>query len=61
MKNRNITEKTAKISTLSQHKTDKYKNFTEEEILPSNQKQIIEQATFVNSPIEKVFEKQTEK
>ena len=33
-------------------------NITEEEILPSNQRQIIEQAKFTYSPLSKVFEKQ---
>ena len=32
-----------------------------EEILPSNQRQIIEQATFEYSPLGKALEKQTEK
>ena len=31
---------------------------TGEEILPSNQKQMIEQANFTNSPLGKAFEKQ---
>ena len=34
-------------------------NFTSEEILPSNQRQIIEQAKFVYSPLGKAFKKQT--
>ena len=33
--------------------------FTGEEILPSNQTQIIEQAKFAYSPLGKTFEKQT--
>ena len=41
----------AKISALSSGKTDKYEYLTGEEILPSNQKQIIEQAKFTNSPL----------
>ena len=36
-------------------------NLTGDEILSSNQKQIIEQAKFAYSPFEKIFEKQTEK
>ena len=48
----------AKISALSSGKTDKYEYLTGEEILPSNQKQIIEQAKFTYSPLGKAFEKQ---
>ena len=39
-----INREAAKISALSSGKIDKYKYFTGEEILPSNQKQLIEQA-----------------
>ena len=39
----------AKISALSLGKMDKYEYLTGEEILPSNQKQIIEQAKFTYS------------
>ena len=38
----NINRETAKISALSSGKIDKYKYLTGEEILPSNQRQIIE-------------------
>ena len=38
---------------------NKYECLTGEEILPSNQKQIIEQDKFTYSPLGKVFEKQT--
>ena len=48
----------AKISVLSSGKIDKYEYLTGEEILPSNQKQIIEQAKFTYSPLGKAFEKQ---
>ena len=48
----------AKISALSSGKTDKYEYLTGEEILPSNQQQIIEQAKFTYSPLGKAFEKQ---
>ena len=37
---------------------NKYEYLTGEEILPSNQKQIIEQAKFTYSPSGKAFEKQ---
>ena len=49
----------AKISDLSSGKIDKYEYLTGEEILPSNQQQIIEQAKFTYSPLGKAFEKQT--
>ena len=49
----------AKISDLSSGKIDKYEYFTGEEILPSNQQQIIEQAKFTYSPLGKAFEKET--
>ena len=55
-----IARETAKISTLSLCKIDKYGYLTGEEILPSNQRQIIEQAKFANSLLVKDFEKQTE-
>ena len=53
-----INREAAKISALSSGKIDKYEYLTGEEILPSNQKQIIEQAKFTYSPLGKVFEKQ---
>ena len=40
---------------------DKYEYVIGEEILPCNQRQIIEQAKFAYSPLEKAFEKQIEK
>ena len=49
----------AKVSALSSGKIDKYKYLTGEEILPSNQRQIFEQAKFIYSPLGKAFEKQT--
>ena len=54
-----INRETAKISALSSGKIDKYEYLTGEEILPSNQQQIIEQAKFTYSTLGKVFEKQT--
>ena len=60
MKNYNmINREAAKISALSSGKIDKYEYLTGEEILPSNQQQIIEQAKFTYSPLGKAFEKQT--
>ena len=40
----NINREAAKISALSSNKIDQYEYLTGKEILPSNQKQIIEQA-----------------
>ena len=54
-----INREAAKISALSSDKTDKYEYLTGEEILPSNQQQIIEQAKFTYSPLGKAFEKET--
>ena len=54
-----INGEAAKISALSSGKIDKYEYLTGEEILPSNQQQIIEQAKFTYSPLGKAFEKQT--
>ena len=48
-----------KISALSSGKIQKYEYLTGEDILPSNQQQIIEQAKFTYSPLGKAFEKQT--
>ena len=53
-----INREASKISALSSGKIDKYKYPTGEEILPSNQQQIIEQAEFTYSPSGKAFEKQ---
>ena len=53
-----IDRETAKISALSSGKTDKYEYLTDEEILPSNQQQIIEQTKFTYSPLGKTLEKQ---
>ena len=54
-----INREAAKISALSSGKIDKYEYLTGEEILPSNQQQIIEQAKFTYSRLGKAFEKQT--
>ena len=48
-----------KISSISSGKIDMYEYLTSEEILPSNQQQMIEQAKFTYSPLGKAFEKQT--
>ena len=54
-----INREAAKISALSSDKTYKYEYLTGEEILPSNQQQISEQAKFTYFPLGKAFEKQT--
>ena len=54
-----INREAAKISALSSCKIDKYGFLTSEEILPSNQRQIIEQGKFTYSPLGKNFGKQT--
>ena len=53
-----INREAAKISALSSGKIDKYEYLTGEEILPSNQQRIIQQAKCNYSPSGKVFEKQ---
>ena len=53
-----INREAAKISVLSSRKIHKYEYLTGEDILPSNQQQIIEQAKFTYSPLGKAFEKQ---
>ena len=53
-----INREAAKISALSSGKIHKYEYLTCEEILPSNQEQIIEKAKFTYSPLGKAFEKQ---
>ena len=53
-----INREAAKVSALSSGKIDKYEYLTGEEILPTNQQQIIEQAKFTYFPLGKAFEKQ---
>ena len=53
-----INREGAKISALSSDKIQKYKHLTVEDILPSNQQQIIEQTKFTYSPLAKTFDKQ---
>ena len=53
-----INREVAKISALSPGKLDQYEYLTGEEILPSNQQQIIQQAKFNYSPLGKAIEKQ---
>ena len=60
MKN-DIKREAAKTSALSSGKIDKYEYLTGDEILPSDQSRIIEQAKFPYSPLSKTFEKQVKK
>ena len=53
-----INREAAEISAFLSDKIDKYEYLTGEEILPSNQKQIIEQAKFTYSSLGKCFEKE---
>ena len=52
-----INREAAKISALSSGEIRKYEYLTGEDILPSNQQQIIQQAKFTYSPLGKAFEK----
>ena len=58
MKRYNINREAAKTSALSSGKLHKYEYLTGEDILPSNEPQIIEQTKFTYSPLEKAFDKQ---
>ena len=53
-----LIEKQPKVSALSSGKIHKCEYLTGEDIVPSNQQQIIEQARFTYSPLGKAFEKQ---
>ena len=53
-----INREAAKILVSSSGKIDKYEYLTCEEILPSNQRQKIEQVLFRYSPFGRAFEKQ---
>ena len=53
-----INKEAAKISPLSSGKIDKYEYLTGEEILSSNERQIIDQEKLTYSPLGKAFEKQ---
>ena len=46
-----ITTEAEKISALSSGKIDKYEYLTGEEILPANQKQIVEETKFADYPL----------
>ena len=53
-----INREAAKISALSSKEFSKHEYLTGEEILPSNQKKMIEQTKFTYSLLGKAFEKQ---
>ena len=53
-----IIREAAEISAVSSGKIHKYEYLTGDDLLPSNQQQIIEQARFTYSPLGKAFEKQ---
>ena len=53
-----INREAAKISASSSGKIHKYEYLIGEDMLPSNQQQIIEQTKFTYSPLGKAFEKQ---
>ena len=53
-----INREAAETSALSSGKIDKYEYLTGKEILPSNQRQRIEQSKFTFSSLGKAFEKQ---
>ena len=59
MRKYDINGEAAKISALSSGKIDEHEYLTGEEMLPSNQQQIIEQSEFTYSPLGNAFEKQT--
>ena len=51
----NIKREAAKISPSSSGKIDKYEYLTDEEILPSDQSRMVEQAKFTYSPLGKAL------
>ena len=54
-----INREAAKISVLSSCEINKHRYVTGEETFCSNQQQVIEEAKFTYSPLEKAFGKQT--
>ena len=57
----NINREAAKMSALSSGKLHKYQYLTGEDVLPSNQQQIIEQTKFTYSALGRAFDKQIKK
>ena len=56
-----INREVAKIAGLWSGKIDEYEFFTGEEIIPSDQRRMIEQATFTYPALGKALEKQQKK
>ena len=56
-----VNREASKISALSSGNIQKYEYITGEDILPSNQQKIIEQAKFTYPPLGKAFKKQIKK
>ena len=56
-----INIEAAKISALSSVKIDKIEYLTVEEMIPSDESTVIEQAKFTYSPLGKAFEKEIKK
>ena len=54
-----INREASKISVLLSSKIDKYEYLTGQEILPSDQRRMIEQAKIIYSPLETSLGKQT--
>ena len=54
-----INREAAKISAFSSGKIDKYEYLAGEEILPSDQRKVIEQTKFTYSPLSTALEKET--
>ena len=56
-----INRKAAKISALSSGKIEQYEYLAGEEIQPSDQRRVIQQANFTYFPLGKAFQQQTKK
>ena len=54
-----INREAAKLSALLSGKIDQYKFLTGKDILPPDQRRVIEEAMFTYYPLGKVFEQQT--
>ena len=62
MKNWNmILKRSNKTSALLSGKIDKCESFTNKNILPPDQRRVVEQAKFAYSPLGKAFKKQSKK
>ena len=56
-----INRKAAKISALPSGKIEQYEYLSGEEIQPSDQRRVIQQANFTYFPLGKAFQQQTKK